>query len=356
MSLGPPFDSSGMRVQLGAGATTVVITVAAVGIALLASDRSLGESLVVRVQMRTPGALRTGAPVRMAGMHVGEVVAIRGVGWPRAGKGLVKEAGVEVELRLLRAYQRFIYRNSTFFAHSDNVLTDAIIEIGPPRHGAAPDRPIEDGETVRGEDPPDMGHFLLKVHHSLTTLLEGARDLSPDWELFRESMTRLQATLDEVIEPPAVARVALRGGRALSAAGHLLEALQQAEAPARIRHLAVETGRALDEIGPQVQHIGRQLGRLEEQLRDVTTAFGPQQRRQLEEAVARFRRAMAAAEQLSADVRWLQTQLERGRGTVGGFRQDLQIFDELKEIHRILKHEGWRLLFKQTDPSQRLPR
>lgn len=353
MSLGPPFDHSGERTQYGVGAGTVIVVLAAVAIALLASDRSLGESITLRVRMRSPGALRTGAHVRMAGRQVGEIVAIRGVGWTAHKEPEGGRPGAELEVRLLRSAQRHVRRNSTLFAHSENVLTEPTLEIAPPLRGAEPDRAVEEGETVRGADPPDMNRFLEELHRSLTAVLAVAKDLEPDWDAFRAASSHLLSTLDEVAEPGVVARLVVQGERALGAARHLDQAMKGSAAPERVGRLAGELGRALDAMGPDLKLIGGKLGALDEQLQGLTTAFGPKQRRQLEDAVSQFRKAIAAAERLGADLRWMARSVEEGRGTLGGFQQDLQIFDELKETHRIIKQEAWRLLLKRKDAGQR---
>jgi hypothetical protein len=49
----------------------------------------------------------------------------------------------------------------------------------------------------------------------------------------------------------------------------------------------------------------------------------------------------------NADIKALIWLYENGRGTLGGFNRDIQIFDELKEMHRILKRESWRVIIKR---------
>jgi hypothetical protein len=57
--------------------------------------------------------------------------------------------------------------------------------------------------------------------------------------------------------------------------------------------------------------------------------------------------------QSQLDVKALIDGFQAGRGTLGGFNRDIQIFDELKEIHRILKRQTWRVLIKRPNPGQR---
>ena len=109
MSLGPPFDPSGERLRLILGAATAVTLLVVIGVALLAADRSLGESVTVHMLVQRPGALHTGAAVRVAGEQIGEVVAIRGYRPSRGLKDATSpgpsaepgaEPSVDIELRL----------------------------------------------------------------------------------------------------------------------------------------------------------------------------------------------------------------------------------------------------------------
>ncbi len=354
MSLGPPFDESGERLQYGVGAAATLALVAAVAISLLASDRTLGDTFPLSVRVKNPGNIHTGAHVVMAGQQIGEVVAIRGTGWsssggPRAPAG---EPGVEFELRVLRSWQRYVYRNSTIFSSTPNVLTEAYLEIGPPR-GAAPDRPVEPGEVLRGVDPPDVDRLLDNVNGSLTTILAVSRELSPAWADFLDAFGHLTATARGLSQPVSPGQIILQGGRALEASRHLRDALAQADALPRTRRLAAELSRSFDDLRPQLRALSGQMDHLDEQLKGVTTAFGPAQREQLSRGVALFREVIRNAEQIDADLRWLADGVREGRGTIGGMVNDLQVYDEFKELRRILLNRTWRVLIKRPDPGQR---
>src|SRR6478672_10343248 len=76
MSLGPPFDASGLRLQQAVGAGVVLVLAAATGWVLFFSDRTLGRRTTFHVEMRTAGARHTGARVMLAGREIGEVRSV----------------------------------------------------------------------------------------------------------------------------------------------------------------------------------------------------------------------------------------------------------------------------------------
>lgn len=358
MSLGPPFDQSGERHQLVVGALSVVLISVAVGMAILASDRTLGDALTLRVRVRSPGSLHTGAQVRLAGQQIGEVVAIRDRSLSQRGGASDNgnhddQARVVLETRILRQHRRHVYKNSQFFTVTPNILTEAAVEVGPPAGGAAPDRLIEDGDEVRGADPPRIDELLAKLHDSLTTVLGIGRELAPAWDELSRAAGGLFTTVRGLGPPEQLDAIAANTRRALTAAGALWDALAAAEAPERVAALSRELQRALQDLSPQLIQIGQRMDQLEGDLTGITQALGPAEQRRLLDGVRRFRRVIALGQQLTGDIRDLAQLYESGRGTLGGFAHDLQIFDELKEVHREIKRESYKLLIKSPDRGQR---
>lgn len=358
MSLGPPFDDSesGVRLQLQVGAATVVTLVLAVFLALLATARTLGETLTLRIRVLSPGALHPGAAVHLGGEAIGEVVAIRDRRLARrgsSGEGGAAEATVEIEARVARAWQHALHQNSAYFAWSPNVLTEAVLEVGPPPGGAAPGKVVQDGEVLRGQDPPEIGLLLTHLHHSLVAAKGVADELRPDWEDLRGALRQLDLTGAQVVADGQLARIGTQGGQALDAARHLRRALGESAAPERTLALSRELSRSAERLSPELVAAGLQLAMAEAQVQALGQDLHAARRQQLSDTVVLLRRLFDLYERLNVDVLSMVRYVESGRGTLGGFNQDLQIFDELKELHRLMKRESWRVLIKTPDRGQR---
>lgn len=374
MSLGPPFDESGERLRLGLGAAAAALLLVTTAVALLSADRSLGDSLRMAVLVQRPGSLHAGAQVRVAGLQIGEVVAIRGQGRsqerrPEAGPWSQRPLSpavcrtlrasrlgarpappaVEVELRILRRHADRVYENSTFLPVNATLLTEGMIEIGPPAHGAAPGSRVRDGSRVRGVDPADLDDLIATVFCSTEQVLADARELRPDWLELTAATRALLGRVQLAMEPTQLLRVQLQTSRAFASARALQARLARAEAsraPSAVRALAG----ALQPLVPQLTALGAQLELLQERTAALSTELRPRRPR-LERLPDDARRLQASGERLEADGRALYRLLESGAGTLGGFQQDLQIFDELKDVHRILKHAIWRVLIKKQAPQ-----
>mgnify|MGYP000464550830 CR=1 FL=1 len=113
--------------------------------------------------------------------------------------------------------------------------------------------------------------------------------------------------------------------------------------------------RSLTPLGQQFRLLAEQGELLQSRARDLGVALGPGPRADLRRAIAQLGAALAAGERLQADARFLIRYVDSGRGTLGGFNQDMQIFDELKDMSRILKQQSWRVLIKRREPLAPVP-
>lgn len=346
MSLGPPFDdadsSERLRLVLGMGMAALLLFFA--GFAILTAERSLGDSLTIHVDVARIGTLHTGAPLRLAGEQIGEVVAIRGQ------RGDAEEATgsaprIDIEVRLLRRFRERVFRNSSVVTVNPTLLTEAQLEVGPAWNGEAPGPPVQEGDHLRGVDPAEMSLLLARVYRSLEAAMHEANDLAPDWHDCGSALSTLAAHVRETLPTTELLRLALHIEQARRGIIGLRDTLQAAEAetaPARLRAL-YEGGK------PLVAELSRMAGQLEllqSRVQDLQSALAARSA-DLKRIEAMFRTAMQLSERVRSDGEALLWLYENGRGTLGGFNRDIQIFDELKEMHRILKRESWRVLIKR---------
>lgn len=354
MSLGPPFDDSGERIQLGLGAAAAAVLMFVSLFAVLAAERTLGDSILVHVNVARPGALHTGAPLRVAGEPIGEVVAIRGDSSRRpeaAPPDGAAPAPVDIEIRLLSKYRGRLFRNSTVVTVNPTLLTEAVLEVGPPAHGEAPGEPVSDGDRLRGLDPADIDQFMLKVYLSATSVLHEARDLRPDWDEFQAAASGVSQKLSSTLPADELLRLGFHATRAHLSGSSVMDKLKAAGAenvPEDVRALQKTTEPLLLEL--------RRLAAATELLQGRTSALASEltpRQRELAHAFATLKAAAALGSQAETDVQALLAGVKAGRGTLGGFSTDIQIFDELKEMARILKQASYRVIIKAPEKGQR---
>jgi ABC-type transporter Mla subunit MlaD len=344
MSLGPPFDASGLRTQRAVGAVAALLLAAAIAWALFGAGRSLGPGIVVHVHMRSTGPLRPGALVRLAGRRIGQVRAARMAG--RADRD-----GVVFDVFLGREWAREVRRNSELFVSTPSVLGEAYLEIGPPRREPgqppiAPGAPVADGDTIEGTPPPEIDRFLEYAEANVREVLALLRETRPETDEF---LTALDSMLARLSSLPAdrgqLRRIKDQAVAALDRGAELFAVLRDADAIARVRRIARDLGDIADRAGPELRDVAakvdRSLARVEE-LRALYGERGPDVARALDG----FRRAGTLFERMLADVRAVQARIDAGLGTVGAFLADREMIDDLHETHRILKSTPLRFIWK----------
>lgn len=341
MSLGPPFDDSGERLRLGLGAAATAVLLFVTFAAVLLSDRPLGSSVTVHLMVRRPGALHTGAVVRLAGEQIGEVLAIRPT----------RRDQVDIEVRIKESYRAWVAKNSTFVPVNPTLLTEAVLEVGPPADGAAPGPPIADGDQLTGVDPADLDSLLSTIYVSTELILAQARELGPEWQELVASFGTLGHSLEDTVDSAARLRIAVQGARTLLSGRHLVRTLDKAGVvglPAELALLDKKGAPLLDEL----TRLAAATELLATRAEELRSTFAPR-RPELERAQAAFEKSVELGKLTERDARALVDGYLAGRGTLGAFYRDVLIFDELKETHRILKRESWRLFIKKKDPGRR---
>jgi len=345
MSLGPPFDDSGLQARRIAGAALVIALGAAVAWVLVFSDRALGPGVTVRVTMATTGALRVGDKVRLAGRDVGEV------------RGAVRTKDhVELTVFVARTWAPELRKNSELFVATPSVLGEAYLEIGPPPHHEPPQSPVVEGGTLRGVDPPEIDKFLVRSEESVRRALALLRENRPALDELLTAGDSLLATLSGLpADRGQLRRIADQTAAAFVAGGALISSLRESNAIPRIRASAHELSAIADRAGPELASLGDRLDRAMSRIDAALAIFDDDRRARLSGAVAAARRAVATAEHIALDVRALVAMIDRGEGTIGGIMADQELFDDLHETHRILKSQPWTFILKPTGADKRRP-
>ncbi len=348
MSLGPPFDASGVRLQRAVGACVVFLVAAAIAWVLMMSGRTIGRGVTIYLQMSSSGPLHSGAKIRLAGREVGEV---RGAATRRAGDKLV----VDFELFIARDAVKDVRTNSEFFVATPSVLGEAFLEIGPPPHGAQPGPQVKDKDLVIGADPPDIDRFFVHAEASIREVLSLMHESRGELDALLKAVDKLLATLSSLpSDRGQLARIFIQGEAALLQGRALFGALRDARAVDRARAIGRELSAIADRVGPELRDLAAKVSLAIERIDTLRTAVPESRRAEVREALARFGRALAQFRKLGDDVKSLVSKVERGQGTFGALLADKELFDDLHETHRIIKGMPLRFLFKTVKPKDRI--
>jgi len=154
-------DRRGIGVRLRVGA----FVLAAVGVFLVlvyllgARARLFEDRYTLYADFTEVGGLVSGATVRLAGVQVGRVSAVRLPGEP-GGK-------VRVELRIASRYANRIRRDSVARIDTQGLLGDKIVEITV---GTAQEPPVKPGGVLAAREPSDLGRIISEGSAVVTSI------------------------------------------------------------------------------------------------------------------------------------------------------------------------------------------
>ena len=95
--------------------------------------------------------------------------------------------------------------------------------------------------------------------------------------------------------------------------------------------------------GHRLRAVPEPEGRLDELL----DMLGPQQQQEIQTAIHDGQELVSRANAISVDAQSIVTHIREGRGTVGALLMDEEIYDDVTEMLRDLKHNPWKLFWRE---------
>lgn len=300
----------------------------------------------VNVDFANPGGLQSGAPVRLSGIRIGRVDAIEFRGDdPEAVSGGTL---IRVVANLEKRYQPSIHQNSRWFVSTQGVLGEQFLAVDP----GTQDTPVlQDGAVVSGVSPPRLDLLLSEAYELLHAAYLG---ITQNEDKLKETFDGLHRTLrgsghfferntakiDQIVDDLEV----LSKG-----ASETLQAARQryVDNPKIVRTIdnLEQTSASLRQDLPPLLKDSRSLVT---DISRVSAALGSdEQLRRYKEITRDAGQMLGDGKQAAADARKLMSRLEAGKGTIGAMMTDEAVYDDLQELLRDLKHNPWKLFWRE---------
>jgi phospholipid/cholesterol/gamma-HCH transport system substrate-binding protein len=308
---------------------------------------TFSPTYTVYVDFDNPGGLKAGAPVRISGMKIGRVAALEFRG------GVVENSGepatlIRVVAELESAYREALFDDSRWFITTQGVLGEQYLAVTPGTPGTPP---LEDGAIVKGINPPRLDLLLSEtyelLHHAYVLVTRNEKQIGETFdglhktlkgtgELFEKHGDQITNIIDNV-ETLSVS------------ANETLMAVRQkyVEDPRIDRILNNLDGTAAttnENLGPLIAD-GRALAADLSRLTDALAS--DEQIAQYRQITRDFGEVAGRAQKMTTDAQGIIDHLRQGRGTVGALVQDEAVYDDLQEMLRDIKHNPWKLFWKQ---------
>jgi phospholipid/cholesterol/gamma-HCH transport system substrate-binding protein len=334
-------------IEVKVGALILVSLGILAAFVLIMGGVTFEKSYTQYVDFDNPGGLQTGAPVRLAGIRIGTVdeMTFRGTDVdPQTGH----RAMVRCKLHLTAKYKSAIHDDAQFYVTTQGVLGEQFLAIEP----GSPNHPALDPEKTipMGIGPPRLDLFFSKAYELLDMAVSG---LHANRELIQEIAQNAADLLKNLSG-------AIGGNR--ERIDRIMQNLEQLTAEA---NTLTQHARTNYVDNPKVLHT---LDNIERISSDIQRDSGPLLK-DTKEAMANINRASAVvgdqegqaklkktvddvsqlatrANATAADAQAIVSHIKGGKGTVGALVMDEQLYDDVQEMVRDLKHNPWKFLWK----------
>jgi len=317
------------------------------GFILVMGGLNFEKTYTVFVDFDNPGGLQTGAPVRIAGVKVGKVSELRfmnGAVDPKTNRRTLVRAKLSVEQRV----QDAIHEDADFYVTTQGVLGEQFLAIEP---GSIQKPTIKDGAIVKGIDPPRLDLFLAKAFELLDTTVTGIknnRELISDIAVNTAGL--LKGLNGVIIDNRERINRTMANLEALSAEANTLThdaRLKYVDNP-KIAHTIDNIDRISTDIqkdsGPMLKDAREALANVN---RLSSTVGGADEQAKLKKAIEDVAQLAARANATAADAQAIVAHIKKGDGTVGSLVMDEQVYDDLQEMVRDLKHNPWKFFWRE---------
>lgn len=335
------FGEQDLALERRLGVIFLVLLATIISAVLLLPEHRFRRHIPIKVEFSTPGTLRPRAPIRVAGRNVGEVRRLHFEKLAGGGRRVVADCAVAA------SWARRLPRNSEFFVSTPTIVGESFLEVGPPRHQAAPGPHLRPGDRVQGVDAADLGSLGAYMQKASRAIGADLRDLAPNFNELRATSAALARTYDETLADKEV--LAHIRGHAAHAHDELValdEAIHTRRTLARLATIGRSWESTMTEVVPDGRGLKIELARIGDGARRLSSIWNLESRR----AMRSLRLVMRGCKRINAagiQLQQLIREVKRGEGTLGALLTDPQLRGEARELRLIIKKQPWKVLFKK---------
>lgn len=333
----------GFSLEVKVGLLLLVALILMGGFLFVLGGVSLKSGYTVYVDFNNPGGIKPGAAVRIAGVRVGTVEASQYLGGkldPTTGRRPL----VRVELEINDDVRETVHEDALFYVTSTGVLGEPFLAIDP---GSATKPLLVAGSVHKGIDPPRLDLALSMGYELLETMVSAVRDNREELAGLLHDTSGLLKGLNNVIGK--------NEGKLDSIVANLDTATSEGtKLIAGVRENYVEgeqIRRIMNNVDKTLQAAGKDTGPLLSDVRgaiaDARDVLGPEQREKLKTTISDVAVLADKGKTTLADTQQIVTHMKRGEGTVGALLMDEEVYDDVQEIFRDLKHNPWKLFWRE---------
>jgi phospholipid/cholesterol/gamma-HCH transport system substrate-binding protein len=333
----------GLSMEVKVGLLILVALLIMGGFLFVLGGVNLKSGYTVFVDFNNPGGVKPGAPVRIAGVKVGSVEGAEYLGGkldPKTGRRPM----VRVELKIDDDVRDTVHEDALFYVTSQGVLGEPFVAIDP----GSPDKAIlREGSVNPGIDPPRLDLALALGYELLETMVKAVRNNRDELEGLLHDASGLLKGLNNVVggNQERFNRIIANVETATVEGNTLLTGVREKYVEGE------QVKRIMGNLDRTLTATGSQAGPLMQDVRgavaDAREVIGPEQREKLKSTISDAAVLADKAKVTLADAQQIMVHMKRGEGTVGALLMDEEIYDDVQEMLRDLKHNPWKLFWRE---------
>jgi phospholipid/cholesterol/gamma-HCH transport system substrate-binding protein len=305
---------------------------------------SFGDRYVLNADFDNPGAVKPGAPVTIAGIKVGTVDSIE-LTPGRVDPETRRRSLVRMKLAIEPEYGDMIREDCLVFVTSQSVLGEQIVAIDP----GNPDKPaLPDGSAVRGVDPPRLDLALALGYELLDAIVVALRENREDLTGIIGNLAGILRSLNHVLSEheDELGDIVVHAEQAFEDATALTSAIRERVEAGEVTRIVRNLDRSLAVLASDLDPLLDDAQGAASSLRATLDTIGPEEREDLRLTIHRAAELAEDAQATLADARAIASHVREGRGTIGALAMDEELYDDLSELLRDLKHNPWKFFWR----------
>lgn len=335
-------------IEVKVGFLILVALVILGGFLLVLGGVNFEPTYKIYVDFDNPGGLQIGAPVKIAGVAVGNVREISfraGSVSARAGQ---RDPLVRLGLGIQKRYKVAVRKNATFFVTAQGVLGEQFLAIDP---GSMDQPELEEGSITRALDPPRFDMLLAEaydlLHSTVTAMRNNREEISEAFMGLRQTLRGTGHFFEQ--NRDRMDRIAENMEKLSVDVNDLLHA-------ARDRYVDnPQITRIIGNVDKTTASLARDSDALLADSREVlsnakrlSAAVGSEQEsKRLQHTLSEVSEIVAKAKIATNDAQSIVAHIKKGDGSIGNMVMSEQLYDDVQELARDLKHNPWKLFWKE---------
>jgi phospholipid/cholesterol/gamma-HCH transport system substrate-binding protein len=333
----------GFSVEVKVGLLLLVALLIMGGFLFVLGGVSFKSGYRVYVDFNNPGGIKPGAAVRVAGIRVGTVEASQYMGG-KLDATTNRRPMVRVELAIDDDVKETIHEDALFYVTSQGILGEPFMAIEP---GTATKPRLAENTISKGIDPPRLDLALAMGFELLETMATAVRENREEIAGMFHDTSGLIKGLNSVIgkNQDKLNNIVANIETATIEGNKLITGVREnyVEGP-QIKRIMGNMDKALGAAG---QKTGPLMDDARGLVADGRDLLGPEQRAKLKSTINDVSDIAEKGKTTLADTQQIVTHMKKGEGTVGALLMDDEIYDDVQEMLRDLKHNPWKLFWRE---------